>query len=132
MNAEEAVLELLAAIDTAARAGDFETSLQYATEDVIHMPPDQLPIVGKDAVRAWQRDFFSGFSVDMKHEADETVDCGEVVVHRGRVTGTMTPKAGADPIHLNNKYLFVLRKASDGTLKVWRAMFNGNTSPQDP
>jgi ketosteroid isomerase-like protein len=107
-------------------SGDIEKSLQYATEDVISMPPDQPPVVGKVALRAWSQKFFGDFSVDMTHQPEETTDFGEIVIHRGNVTGTATPKSGGDPIRLNNKYLWVLRKEPDGTLRVWRSIFNSN------
>ena len=129
MNTEEAVLEMLATIDASAKEGDIETSLQYVAEDVVHMPPDQPSVVGKDALRSWQQEFFGGFSVDMVHKPDETTDCGDVVIHRGTVTGTLRPKGNGDAILLNNKYLFVFRKDSDGTLKIWRAIFNSNAPP---
>ena len=35
----------------------------------------------------------------------ETNDFGEIVVHRGNVTGRLRPKTAGDSIHLNNKYL---------------------------
>ena len=126
MNIEETVADMLATIDELTREGNLEKTLEFVADDVVEMPPDQLPIVGKEALRSWQQGFFDGFSVDMRHEPDETTDFGDIVIHRGRVTGTLTPKGAGDPLVLNNKYLFVLRKTPDGRLRLWRAMFNSN------
>ena len=131
MNTEEAVLEMLATIDASVREGDIEKSLKYVAEDIVHMPPDQPSLLGKEALRSWQQEFFGGFSVDMSHKPEETTECGEVVIHRGTVTGTLKPKGTGDSILLNNKYLFVLRKEPDGTLKIWRAIFNSNVPPSE-
>lgn len=128
MNTEQAVLEMLARVDASVREGDLEKTLEYVADDVVHMPPDQPSLVGKPALRRWQLEFFGAFSADMVHHPDETTECGEVVIHRGRVTGTLKPKGTGDSITLNNKYLFVLRKYQDGTLKLWRAMFNSNAT----
>ena len=129
---ERAVVNLLANIDAATRTGDVELSLRCVTDDAINMPPDQPAVVGKDALRSWWQQFQGAFAVDMTHEPVETVDAGEFVIHRGNVTGTLTLKEGDEPVRLNNKYLWVLRKEADGGLKIWRGAFNSNVPPNAP
>jgi len=134
MNVEDAVLEMLATIDASVRRGDIAKTMEYVADDVVHMPPDGPALIGKEALSRWQKDFYGAFSLDMTHHAEETNDCGELVVHRGMVTGTMTRKGTPESFPLNNKYLFLLRKEPDGRLKLWRAMFNSNvpaTQPQE-
>lgn len=130
MNVEGMVADMLATIDASVRQGDIAKSLEYVADDIVHLPPGGPALVGKHALSRWQKDFYGTFSVDMAHNPDETHDCGELVVHRGTVTGTMTHKETRESSPLNNKYLFVFRKEPDGSLKLWRAMFNSNVPPQ--
>ncbi|UCC74134.1 MAG: hypothetical protein JSV86_06125 [Gemmatimonadota bacterium] len=38
----------------------------------------------------------------------------------------LAPKAGGDPLILDQKYLFVFRRQGDKSFKLWRAIFNDN------
>ncbi len=100
--------------------------LDYILDDAVLMPPDGPAIVGKRLIASWYSDLYDQFVLDMTHEPLETDVFGDIIIHRGNARGTMTPKTGAEPIAFDNKYLFVLRKGSDGSLKIWRAMFNSN------
>ena len=126
MSTEELVAEMLAVIDASIREGDIEKTLRFVADDVIEMPPDQPTIVGKEALRRWLQKFFGGVSADLIHTPDETTDCGDLVIHRGTVTGALTPEGVGDAVVLNSKYLFVFQKGPDGSLKLWRSMFNSN------
>jgi len=125
----KAVEHLIAEFDRCAREGDLETFLSYSMDDVVFLAPNEPAIVGKDVMRPWYENFYATFNIDMKHEHIETHSFDDVVIHRGDCTGTITPKVGGEPIHFNNKYLYVLRRQTDGSLKVWRAAFNSNTPP---
>ena len=125
-----AVADLVAEFDRCAREGDLETFLSYSVDDVVSLAPDQSAIVGKEAMRAWYADFYGAFDIDMTHHPGETFAYGNVLVHRGNATGTLKPKAGeGDVLPFDNKYMFVLLRTNDGSLKVWRAAFNANTPP---
>lgn len=125
----KAVEHLIAEFDRCAREGDLETFLSYSMDDVVSLAPNEPAIVGKDVMRTWYENFYATFDIEMKHEPIETHSFGDAVIHRGNATGTITPKVGGEPLHFNNKYLFVLRRQTDGSLKVWRAVFNSNTPP---
>lgn len=126
----KAVEHLIAEFDRCARDSDLDTFLSYSMDDVVSLAPSEPAIVGKDVMRPWYKNFYATFDIDMKHEPIETHSFGDVVIHRGNAKGTITPKTGGEPIHLNNKYLLVLRRQTDGSLKIWRAVFNSNTPPQ--
>lgn len=93
------------------------------------LAPDQPAVVGKEAVREYYRAFYGAFTIEMRHEPVETHAVGDLVVNRGDGHGTVTPKAGGQPMPFNNKYLMVFRRQADGSLKVWRAAFNSNVPP---
>lgn len=126
-----AVSRMLVTFDRLAAEADLASFLDYILDDAVFMPPDGPAIVGKRLIASWYGDLYDKFIVEMTHEPLETDVFGDIIIHRGNARGTMTPRTGAEPIAFDNKYLFVLRKQSDGSLKIWRAIFNSNRPPPE-
>jgi ketosteroid isomerase-like protein len=123
---EEAVRTLVVEFDRCAREKDLEKFLSHSVEDVIALAPGEPAVVGKKALRTWYKGFYAAFDVAMVHRPIETTSFGGVVIARGNAVGTIRSVSGGEPIPVDNKYLFVLKRQADGSLKVWRAMFNAN------
>lgn len=121
-----AVSRMLVTLDRLSAEADLEGLLEYVSEDAVFMPPDEATLIGIRQIRAWYRSLYADFNVEMSHEPLETDVFGDIIVHRGNVRGTIEPKRGAKPITFDDKYLFVIRKRPDGSLKIWRAIFNSN------
>lgn len=121
-----AVARMVSSFDTFAADADIESFLAYVTDDAVMMPPGEPAVVGKSAIRDWYTVFYDNFTMDMTHESLEVDAFGDIIINRGNATGTMTPKAKGEPIPFNNKYLFVIKKQDDGSLQIWRAVFNEN------
>lgn len=128
----QAVADLVAEFDRCARERDLETFLTYFADDVVSLTPDQAAIVGKDAMRGFYRILYDAFEMRMTHHPGETHVYENLLIHRGNATGTMIPKAGGDPMSFDNKYVFILLRANDESLKVWRAAFNASVPPPPP
>ena len=126
-----AVSRLVAEIDRCAREKDLDAFVALSTDDVVSLAPDQPPVVGRDAVRESYRAFYAAFDITMRHRPLETHSIGGLVVHRGIAQGTLTPTGGGASVPFNNKYLFLLQRQTDGSLRVWRAMFNANPPARD-
>lgn len=127
----QAVAGLVAEFDRCAREGDLETFVSSSLEDVVFLVPDQNAIVGGDALREWYRGFYDAFEIDMTHHPGETHAYGNLLIHRGTATGTLTPAGGGSPASFDNKYMFVLLRVADGSLKLWRAAFNANAPSEN-
>lgn len=125
----EAITHLAADLDRIARAEDLNAFLTYVAEDCVLLAPDQPAVVGKDAIRDVYRALYDALDMDLTHHPGETLVYGDLLVHRGTATGTATPTGGT-PMALDNKYLFVLLRQDDGSLKIWRAAYNSNTAPE--
>lgn len=121
-----AVARVLATIDSCARTGALHVFISLSADDVVMLAPDQPAVVGKDAVREYYRGFYGTFAIDTRHEPIETHAVGDLVVSRGNGRGTITPKAGGQPMSFDNKYVMLFRRQADGSLKVWRVAFNSN------
>lgn len=100
--------------------------LELLQDDVVFLPPGENPIEGKVAVGEYYATLFSMFDVQLTHIPGPVDLIGNAVIHSGNARGTMSPKAGGEPISFYNKYLFVMRIQHDGSLVYWRAMFNAN------
>jgi len=125
----ETVAAMVSEFDRCARESDLDTFVSYSTEDIVWMPPNEPAVVGKEAVREWYANFYGMFDIEMTHELLESHTFRDVVIARGNATETLTPKAGGSPMSLSAKFLMVLRRQPDGSLKVWRAIANSNTPP---
>jgi ketosteroid isomerase-like protein len=121
-----AVSRMLVTLDRLAADGDLDGFLAYVSDDAVFMPPDEPAIIGKTQIGAWYGTLYEGFHLEMSHEPLETDVFGGLIIHRGNATGTLDPKGGAAPMAFDNKYLFVIRKDADGSLKIWRAIYNAN------
>ena len=123
---EQAVKQLVAEFDRCAREKDLEAFLSHSVDDVVALAPGEPAVVGKEALRNWYKGFYAAFDIAMVHRPIETHSFGEVVIARGDATGSIRSVSGGEAMQVNNKYLFVLKRQADGSLKVWRAMFNAN------
>lgn len=121
-----AVSRMLVTLDRLAADGDLAGFLAHVSDDAVFMLPDEPAIIGKTQIGARYGALYEGFHLEMSHEPLETDVFGRIIIHRGNARGTLQPKTGAAPTPFDNKYLFVIRKDADGSLKIWRAIFNAN------
>jgi ketosteroid isomerase-like protein len=124
-----AVARLMVTFDRVISEEDTEGLLALIADDAVRMSPDQAAVVGKRASGAHYRELFDRYDIEVVHEPLEIDAAGDLIIHRGNVTGTMTPRAGGEPIQLNDKYLYVIKRQADGSLLVWREMFNRSAPP---
>jgi ketosteroid isomerase-like protein len=123
-----AVNRMLVSLDRIAAEADLEALLDYVSDDAVFLPPDRPAVVGKAAIEEMYAGLYERFRLEVRHEPRETDVFDGVIIHRGNATGTMTPIAGGEPVSFDNKYLFVIKKRPDGSLKIWRAIYNSNGS----
>lgn len=127
-----AVARTVATFDSCARTGALDVFMGYVAEDAVALFPDMPAIVGKQALRAFYGSYYGSFRIDGHHAPIETQTIGDLVINRGEVHGTVTPKAGGQPMPIDNKYLMIFRRQPDGSLKIWRAAANSNARPTPP
>lgn len=113
-------------LDAAIVVGDLDGFLSCLAEDFVDMPANEPAIIGKQDLRTHHEPLFEAFNLRVTHEPVETHAFGDVVIQRGAGVGEIAPKAGGDPLILDQKYLFVFRRQEDGSFKLWRAIFNDN------
>ena len=123
-----AVSRLMVTFDRLAAAGDADGMANLFTDDAVLMPPNEPAIVGKRLIRKRFEEQFGRAALALDHEPLEVDASGRFIVHRGRAVGSVRPSGGGPLLKVDDKYLFVLRTEQDGSLRIWRAIYNSNIS----
>ena len=106
-----------------------EAYLSVLPEDVVWMPQNAPPVVGKDAVGSWARDFFTRYSLDVDSLPMDVLEVGtDLAVRRFRSVGRYIPSDGSDPVPYDQKYVDYLRKTTDGRWQVVLHMWSSNNT----
>ena len=105
-------------------AGDPEGFLSVVTEDAVIMPPDEPPVAGHTAIRAWLEAFFAGYVTDLEYTGSAITVAGDWAVEAYAFRWTLTPTDGSEPIRDQGKGVYVFRRQPDGSWKVARDIWN--------
>lgn len=109
--------------ETLVVAGDGETWMGLYDPEGIQMPPG-APMRSyaelAEAVKAWTPDDNDAMSILPR----ETVILGDMAWSMGTYTIDRTTDAG--PVHLDGKFLTLLRRQDDGSWGIYRDIFNSN------
>ena len=93
------------------------------------MPPNALPVEGKEAVEDWVREFFGSWELDVHDWPMENLEIGpQLAVRRFRSVGNYLPKSGGDPVPYDQKYVDHLRKKPDGSWEIVLHMWSPNST----
>jgi len=117
-----AIEAILAAHDRLAPG--LETYMASVADDIVLIPQGGKMIEGKAEYRQHVMDFYASGSIQIRHEAIEIHSFPDVVIARGRATGTFTPPGGDATSSFETRNLFVFRRLADGKLQVWQIIFN--------
>jgi uncharacterized protein (TIGR02246 family) len=109
--------ENLAAIN----ASDVSTLLTTFTDDVVFLPDDQPPVVGKAALEAWVRPIYEQYDFEIEGTVKEVVVAGNWAFEWGLLTGTFRLLAGGEDMQVDMKYVYVYERQPDGS---WRCAYD--------
>lgn len=106
-----------------ANAGNFAGWEKYQASDVVMYPPNQEPLVGREAVIAALKGFppVSGMKF-VQEEVEGTADFAYV---RGTYEATFNPP-GAAPMPDRGNYIEIWRKMADGRWLITRDIYNSS------
>lgn len=120
------------ALHDGLRANDLERFLAHVANDVVMMPPGEVPIRGKEAVRAWMTMFLSQYRTSSLVLADREVIVGVgTVVEVGTFEWGLTAVDGGRPVLDRGSYMQVWRRQPDGNWHFAREIWN-SSAPQAP
>jgi uncharacterized protein (TIGR02246 family) len=114
----------------ASKKWDVDTLASLWTNDIVTLTADEPALIGKDANRA-SVERLRNESGDLQI-ADYILSFNEVKVIEdwafewGTYSGTVKPAAGGEALRATGKVIRVLKKDSDGSWKIARAMYNSD------
>ena len=104
-------------------AGDAESLAGMCAEGAWQMPPNQLPLKGREAIRQFWRQAFQWGKWDFTLETQDVDVSGPLAVERGKYVVRFTAGSGAPPgmasFEDRGNYLVHWRHEADGQ---WRAV----------
>ncbi|MEZ4657021.1 MAG: SgcJ/EcaC family oxidoreductase [Caldilineaceae bacterium] len=111
-------------------ADDAERWIQLWVEDGVQLPPGAPPNVGRDAIFASISGAMAHYAYrDMDIHVDEVLLAGDLAIARGMYSARLVPHDGSDPILVDGKYTTTFQRQPDGSLKIYRDIFNSNVPP---
>jgi ketosteroid isomerase-like protein len=113
----------------AINAEDVETVMSLTDDGVIGMVPNEPAFTGKSAYSSWLQRSFDQFNINESWSSEEIVVFGDWAFDRGYYTATITPEEGGDPVEQKGKYIYILKRQSDGTWRQARLIFNSDEPP---
>jgi len=110
----------------AVSAGDAAGLAALYAEDAIRMVPNEPPIKGREAIRAFYEADFNLFGNEETNTVEDIQVVGDLAVVRGAYTNKATPKiAGPAAIEDSGKWVAVSRRQADGS---WKFAFDASSS----
>ena len=116
----KALRDVEIAEEQAWNSKDLEKILSFFADDVILLYPNTPPIVGKDAMREYEKQFFDDPSFTMQAQiiSLDVAQSGDLGYTQGTETVTTTnPKTGK-AVTDRYKWLTVRKKQADGSWKI--------------
>jgi len=126
-----AIKEIWKNYRAAAETGNSDLWLSLWDENGIQMPPG-MPARGKQVLKEAVPKGWSarkpGTKITMNINAEEITVAGDWAYSRGTYTKTTTPPGG-QTVHVDGKFLTILKRQPDGSWKIFRDCFNSNVPP---
>ena len=111
---EQAIRALIARWIAATRAGDVDAVLSLMAPDAVFLMAGQPPMIGREAFARSLRSVLADHTIESSSEVDEVAISGDMAWCRTRLSVTVTPKHGAQPMQRSGHTLTIMRKGSDG------------------
>ena len=115
----------------ASRKWDVDTLASLWTDDIVTLSEGEPPLIGKAANRASVmrlRDESRDLQItDYNLSFNEVKIVGDWAFEWGTYSGTVKPVTGRESERTTGKVIRVLKKDSDGSWKIARAMYNSDS-----
>jgi ketosteroid isomerase-like protein len=116
-----AIKSLTEQLTEAYGAHDWDGFTSFFTDDAVWMPPDQPPLIGKDAWWSW-----IGGGWDQSTLQQHTTNHKEIVIAGDWAFEWHTETQVGEGWQHNSKGIWILQRQNDGSWKIARYCFNGS------
>lgn len=104
----------------AINSNNVDRMLAMLTDDVVFLPPNEKPMVGKAALKPWLDGYVAAFTTHWEKQVDEFVVAGEWAFERYSWQSTDVPKGGGDTLKDTGWGFLTYHHDADGTWRVAR------------
>jgi len=113
---------------------DLEKVLSFYADDATLMYPNMAPVAGKDAIRAYEKQFFADLSFAIQYQITgvEVAQSGDLGYTQGTFTDTMTDPRTGRVVTDRGKWLTVRKKQADGNWKIVRDTYSSDLPLPNP
>lgn len=118
------VREVVQGIVAADNARDLAKVMSCYADDAVLFPPNESAVRGKAAIKPRYEAMFAALNPEIVGSIDEVQIGGEWAFVTGMNRGRMVPRAGGTVRNLNDAYVMVLKRQSDGSWKIARLMWH--------
>lgn len=111
-------------------AGDLDNFLSLWEDNATRMEPDSPFITGKENIRKFFEGSFKLFNINIAIYGDTEIQVAkDIAFSRGTYTLSLAPKEEGPTIHIDGKWLDILKRQADGSWKIYIDMVNNNVPP---
>jgi uncharacterized protein (TIGR02246 family) len=101
----------------AISSGNLEAFSELLTEDAVWLPPGQVAVAGRPAIRAWLAPLFVQFNYDFSITNVQVRLVGEWAVEKAHFTSQLTHKHSGEAMQHESCYIVLWRQEEGG---IWR------------
>jgi uncharacterized protein (TIGR02246 family) len=116
-------------------AGQADSAAQIFAQDVWALPPNSMPIIGRDSLRSYQDKVFAAGKWQFDLKTDDVAVADSLATERGHYTLKVTagPQRLYPSFEDRGNYIVLWRKESDGHWRqVWEAKVSTVPLPMPP
>ena len=126
MSDREAIDRVLNNFVTAFNKGDVAACLASLADDVLVMPPNAPAISGRQPYGAWIEGLLEVVSIEETISEHHTEIAGDWAFDSGHWEATITQRADDQQFEDRGDYVWVLRKAADGSWATVQMIWNSD------
>ena len=109
----QAIKDVFTEWSAAYNAANVDKILSYYADEVVRIPPNSPPALGKDAIRPAYEETFNKYILQGKDTVENVEVSGDLAVAHTTYKYVVTPKGGKDSNETKGNEIVVLRKQAD-------------------
>ena len=117
-------------VEDAVNNADYDAYSSHWANDMIWMPPNMLPMHGKQECLEMFKGGVEHYHIEQKVTIEEIVVSGDIAFSRISSREKLTPKGDAEAMMNDGKNIFTFRRGPDGSWLGVHCIWNSNTSPE--
>ena len=111
----------------ACKAGDIDTLVSLAADDIVVMSPNDTTVYGTAEYRAWWEEYFQYFRLTAFNEPERDVVLnGDYATEHSAYMVAILPVGGGTRIRDDGRALTIWKRQTDNSWKIWQMIWNSS------